>query len=108
MYGALPPVSSVFTALCLGTGRALPFSLLLVLQYDFILQLQNVRTDGSDLEKGSQRKSAWKRRKEEMKVQVRFRRGDLGICFQICLFLLHTLGRGGRHVVWDIHHAGIV
>jgi hypothetical protein len=69
----------------------------------FILQLLNVKIGGCDLGKGLQRKSAWKRRKEEMKVQVRLQRGDLGIYFQTCLFLAHTLGREGRHSYILLH-----
>lgn len=88
-------------ALCLCAGTALCFPLLPDIRYMYgcILQLLNVRTDGYDLEKGSLRKSAWKRRKAEMEVQARVRRGDHGTYFQTCLFLPHTLGRGGRHVV---------
>jgi hypothetical protein len=75
----------------------LPSLLLLVFNNDFLLQLLNVKTDGCDSGKGLQRKNAWRRRKDEMKVQVRFQREDLGTYFRTCLSLLHTLGRGGRH-----------
>lgn len=76
--------------------------LVLVLNNVFLLQLRNVKTDGCDSGKGLQRKNAWRRRKDEMKVQVRFQKEDLGTYFRTCLSLLHTLGRGGRHNIGHI------
>jgi hypothetical protein len=94
---ALPPVITFFHTVGYAQRTWLSSLLLLVFNTDYLLQLPNVKTDGFDSGKGLQRKNAWRRRKDEMKVQVRFQREDLGIYFQTCLSLLCTLGKGGRH-----------